>query len=589
MDRGDCENRPGGPNGVQKNVKNDNRKWMTRRRFFWFYLWKAVEKRMFKINKKIIDQNSSIFIVTQTSAEAQPLRMYGRSDCPQQPTYRVASSGGKPRESHQPGDKRMKNLLKAFSVVALAGAMALPVLADDTTTNATTAPAAPTTDAKDQKDLKKVIEDQGINYVETAQKGITLSGYVDTSYTEQFAGAGQYAAASGGFRQNPGSGPSNTQSVGRQFDTDNNTFNINAVKIALEKALPDKNEWAAGFRIDTIYGEDAKYLNDTAINGPTNTSGLALEQALVKFRIPVGNGLDIYAGKFVTFLGYEVIESPANLNFSRGLLFTNLIPLTHTGVYADYKFNDTFEAKFGVVDGWNNSTSPSVGNITSATGDNDSSSFGKALTGQLNINAPGKNANITQSFIYSPDGEPGVVGVDNGPLAVYDIWGNWNPTFVKDSNLLLGFNVDFGYNGAAGTPAAPSTYATTASDATVAPGAHDSNTFFGVALYAQYKFSKVFNLAGRAEYIHSDESYNPKFGAGGYTTGAVTTGGVTTGGVFHPGDQDDFAYTLTASFNIWDNLLTRVEYRIDDLSGNTTGTGHTSIQNEISLNAVYSF
>jgi hypothetical protein len=55
------------------------------------------------------------------------------------------------------------------------------------------------------------------------------------------------------------------------------------------------------------------------------------------------------------------------------------------------------------------------------------------------------------------------------------------------------------------------------------------------------------------------------------------------------GAQDDYAYTLTASFNMWDNLLTRIEYRIDDISGNTTGTGHTQIENEISLNAVYSF
>ncbi len=110
------------------------------------------------------------------------------------------------------------------------------------------------------------------------------------------------------------------------------------MKIALEKALPDKNEWAAGFRIDTILGSDAKFLGDSAFGGTsTSTPGseggsssstsypIALEQALVKFRIPVGNGLDIYAGKFVTFLGYEVIESPANLNFSRGLLFTNAI------------------------------------------------------------------------------------------------------------------------------------------------------------------------------------------------------------------------------------------------------------------------
>jgi hypothetical protein len=352
------------------------------------------------------------------------------------------------------------------------------------------------------------------------------------------------------------------------------------VKIALEKALPDQNEWAAGFRIDTIYGEDAKYLGDTALNGASitapaagtsgnlgNTSGLALEQALVKFRIPVGNGLDIYMGKFVTFLGYEVIESPANLNFSRGLLFTNAIPLTHTGIYADYKFNDTVEAKFGIVDGWNNSTSSSVGN-GNVNGTNDSGSFGKALTGQVNVNAPGKNANITQSFYYAPEGDPGVVGVDNGPLAVYDIWGNWNPTFVKDSALLLGFNVDFGYNGASGNPAAPST-PTTATGA----GLSDSNTWYGLALYAQYKFNKVFSLAGRAEYLHEDPSANPKFGVASATS------------------EDDYSYTLTASFNIWDNLLTRIEYRFDDLSGNSVGGfgADRFVQNEISLNAVYSF
>jgi hypothetical protein len=465
----------------------------------------------------------------------------------------------------------MKSMLKALSAVALLGSLAMPAFADDATT--TTAP-----DAKDQKDLKKVIEDQGINYVETAQKGITLSGYVDTSYTYQFSGSGEYGPAG----TNPGTGPGNTHAALRQFDTSNNTFNINAVKIALEKALPDKNEWAAGFRIDTIYGEDARYLGDTAINGTTaasggtiNSSGLALEQALVKFRIPIGNGLDIYAGKFVTFLGYEVIESPANLNFSRGLLFTNLIPLTHTGVYADYKFNDTVEAKLGIVDGWNNSTSSSVGRGAGVgTGTDNSGSFGKAITGQLVLNAPGKNASITQSFIYSPEGEPGVVGADNNALAVYDIWGNWNPTFDKSGNLLLGFNVDFGYNASSGTPSgiAPNVPGT--------GSVPDSNTFYGVALYAQYKFTKVFSLAGRAEYIHSDAAVNPKFGTGGFTT---------TSGAFQAGSQDDFAYTLTASFNMWDNLLTRIEYRIDDLSGNTTGTGHTAIQNEISLNAVYSF
>jgi hypothetical protein len=454
----------------------------------------------------------------------------------------------------------MKKVLKAFGLAVLAATVALPALADTTP-----APA----DAKDQKDLKKVIEDQGINYVETAQKGITLSGYVDTSYTEQFAGKGEYG---------------NSQHAAlRQFDTQNNNFNVNAVKIALEKALPDKNDWAAGFRIDTIYGSDAKYLGDSAFGATTGSSGLALEQAMVKFRIPVGNGLDIYAGKFVTFLGYEVIESPANLNFSRGLLFTNAIPLTNTGVYADYKFNDMFEAKLAIVDGWNNSQSPTVNTAPQSTGDggyyyeynynngNDTGSFGKAIMGQLNINAPGKNANITQSFIYSPDGEPGsTTSQDNGPYVVYDIWGNWNPTFVKDSALLLGFNVDLGYNGDSGYPAGHETYTEYGQPIQYDDGGYagepDSNTWWGAALYAQYKFNKVFSLAGRLEYLHEDAAIFQKFPGSGNT--------------------DDYEGTLTASFSIWDNLLTRIEYRHDLLDLGTPGGTN---QDEISLNAVYSF
>lgn len=448
----------------------------------------------------------------------------------------------------------MKSVLKAFGLAALAGAIVLPAQAGD-----------------DKKDLKKVIEDQGINYVETAQKGITLSGYVDTSYTYQFASKGQYG--------NTSAQPS-SEAVGRQFDTDNNDFNINAVKIALEKALPDKNEWAAGFRIDAMYGEDAKILGATDPATGDGTSGVYLEQALVKFRVPVGNGLDFYAGKFVTFLGYEVIESPANLNFSRGLLFTNAIPLTHTGVYADYKFNDTFEAKFGIVDGWNSSDSPTV----AATASNSNfGNIGKAITGQLNITAPGKNANICQSFIYSPEGEPGTYAnpsglpgtQDGGPLVVYDIWGNWNPTFVKDNALLLGFNIDLGYNGASGrTDAAPA----------FVYRPSDSNTWWGIALYSKYQFNKVFSLAGRLEYLHEDSARFPHYAF----TGATANTGATGFNGQYPA-ENDWSATLTASFNIWDNLLTRVEYRFDQFNPGTADGVHSANQNEISVNAVYSF
>ena len=72
---------------------------------------------------------------------------------------------------------------------------------------------------------------------------------------------------------------------------------------------------------------------------------------------------------------------------------------------------------------------------------------------------------------------------DNGPVVVYDIWGNWNPTFVKDSALTLGFNVDFGYNGASGSPARAYGHLFRVT-VLVGDTVYDSNTWWGAALYA---------------------------------------------------------------------------------------------------------
>jgi hypothetical protein len=249
-------------------------------------------------------------------------------------------------------------------------------------------------------------------------------------------------------------------------------------------------------------------------------------------------------------------------------LFTNAIPLTHTGVYADYKFNDTFEAKLGVVDGWNSSvsnTSYQGTNNHNTLAVSDETFGGKAITGQLNVNSPGKNANLTFSFIYSPQtdynalvDQPGYSSGDHftptygGGLYVLDLWGNWTPTFDKNGNTTLGFNLDYG---------------------------SDSYSWYGAALYAQYKLTKVITLAGRAEYLHQDAGA-AKFGEDGYEQ---------SNGFFKPQAENDWSETLTVSFAVWDNLLTRVEYRFDDIDGATNGTGHTSTQNEVSAEAVYSF
>ena len=74
-----------------------------------------------------------------------------------------------------------------------------------------------------------------------------------------------------------------------------------------------------------------------------------LQEAYISARVPIGEGPVIKVGKFVTLLGSEVIESPSNLNYSRGYLFTLAIPLTHTGVLASYSFTDWLSVQGGIV------------------------------------------------------------------------------------------------------------------------------------------------------------------------------------------------------------------------------------------------
>ena len=91
------------------------------------------------------------------------------------------------------------------------------------------------------KDTKKVVQN---NFVETAQKGIKLSGYVDAGYSYNFTGNG------------------NQSTVNSRFGSDQaarGDFNLYAVKLALEKAMSSENKAQAGFRTDVLIGEDANY------------------------------------------------------------------------------------------------------------------------------------------------------------------------------------------------------------------------------------------------------------------------------------------------------------------------------------------
>jgi hypothetical protein len=432
--------------------------------------------------------------------------------------------------------------MKKLSAILLAASLALTSIA--------LADSAPEASAQD---TKKMVQN---NFVETAQKGIKLSGYVDAGYSYNFTGS------------TPQGSQVNSRYLGDT--TQKGDFNLYAVKIALEKAMTSENKAQAGFRADVMIGEDAQYLinrgqpydaggggvnaND---NTQANSNALFLEQAYVEIRAPVGNGWDFKVGKFVTILGYEVIERPANMNITYSQLWQNAFPLTYIGVLSSYRFDDYLDAKLGVVNGSNSD------NNTTVNGDSD----GVAVLAALNVTAPGGNANWSNNFQYSTalENNTGYENKDrlgkelltssapvnnfdspaSGYAVIYNSWGNWAPKFANDK-LLLAFD----------SVLANASWSS-ADNITV------NTTWYGAAVYAKYQFNDWFSLASRADYLGSNNA--GKFG----TQGAISTSSAANdfSDSGHVTGNNYWSYTLTSAFNVIDNLLIRAEYRLDWGSG----------------------
>src|SRR5207253_6287909 len=107
-----------------------------------------------------------------------------------------------------------------------------------------------------------------------------------------------------------------------------------------------------GFRLDLDFGPTQAIVNATEPGDKTVLQHIG--QAYVSYMAPTGSGLQIDFGKFVTPLGFEVIKTKDDWNYSRGLLFTLAIPFYHSGLRATYNVNDKLSLAGFVVNGWNN-------------------------------------------------------------------------------------------------------------------------------------------------------------------------------------------------------------------------------------------
>ncbi|NJK91650.1 MAG: outer membrane beta-barrel protein [Blastochloris sp.] len=381
--------------------------------------------------------------------------------------------------------------------------------------------------ADSTKNLDKVLEDA--IYLETTTPQVHLSGYVDAGYIYNFTG---------------------TAAPQSSYGTDTNAqgeFNLNAVKLVLEKALSEENSFQAGFRVDLMLGEDAGALGaNTAAAGSSDT--FYLQQAHVLIRLPLGNGLDLQVGKFGSILGYEADERPANLNITQGFN-ASLDPGPSVGILASYPLNEQISLIGGLING--NGQDSNVGL--------DNEGDGYALTGGLSLTHPSAKAETQLTYHYAPWGDSGFAQVEDESLLGLNWWGNWSPLCCNDK-LLLAFNASAWFANDFNTPGAG--------------GNDDSSSFYTAALYAKYQFNSLFSLAGRTEYAHNDD--NNLLALPGRSIGF---------------SDDVFSWTTTAGFNLTEELLFRLEYRADlgtsvisDANGLSGDTAHRA-----SAQVVYTF
>jgi hypothetical protein len=234
-------------------------------------------------------------------------------------------------------------------------------------------------------------------------------------------------------------------------------------------------------------------------------------------------------GRFVTWMGNEVIESNSNWNYTRSLNFQYAIPYWHEGLSVNYTPSSMFNITGYVVGGWNN-----AGNAAFYD-------WGKTYGFEATI-APDAAWNIVINGIAGP-GE--TAGNDYGGDARYDAEGiiTWKPT--SDWSFALD-----GVYGAQDTDKAGVTL--TSADTTLTKTVN-SLPFWMVDLYARYQIQSDWALALRLE--EAKDTYN-LLGIYGATAAPNAL------------DIEAREATLTVEHNFTANTLMRLEGRYDDaLSG----------------------
>jgi len=283
----------------------------------------------------------------------------------------------------------------------------------------------------------------------------------------------------------------------RVFDFSHNTFNLDVAELVVQMAPSKPND--AGFRVDFAAGNS---IPQVAKSQDQTVTQFDLQQAFVSYIAPVGSGLRFDAGKYVTHLGYEVIEGYDGYddNYSRSILFGYAIPFTHTGVKASYAFSSKVAAMLGVVNGWD------------LVRDNNRS---KSLAAQLTL-TPVAPLSVLLNWIGGPE----IANDNHTKRNVFDVVAILKPT----STVTLGVNGNYGIE-----------------DGTSLVNSGSDAVWKGIAGYATLAVTDKFSVAVRGETFHDDD---------GVRLGTGTRATLSEG-------------TFTAAYKFTAHVLLRGEVRFD--------------------------
>ena len=399
--------------------------------------------------------------------------------------------------------------------------------------------------------------------VMTALSSTTISGYVDTS-----------------AEWNVGKGNANFAPY--KFNSMNKAdgFNLDVIQLRIDKPL-DEQDWAAGYRADLWFGPDASALRTSSGGLNSGSSDFAIRQAYVALRVPVAKGLDLKMGVFDSIIGYESIESGNNPNFTRSYGHS-IEPQTETGLLASYRFCDCFSASAGVA----NTVGPAINDRAfapfgmAAYGSQTYPESFKTWMGSVALTAPDSMGFLSGSTLYG--------GIVNG-------FGTGN-----QNNVVAGFPMNGVYGNTmtsyyvGATVATPVTGLRAGASFDFLDIHNAKNDTYSVAGYLSYQATEKLSFHARGEYF-KDKGWLVN-GTDGVGDTVSTYNGALFDNVGDKGKAEVLAVTATVQYDLWKNVISRLELRWDhsllgnQLFGGTT-QGDPGLKNAFMLgaNVIYKF